>query len=457
MNIDFSKFNINHDCFNKENDFLELGNSYLDPNYSNHFHKVCEIILLETSSRKAREIWQLQHLNNLLKHASTKSFFWRKRLPSTHLLSLDELKNLPILTREDVRIQVSQDGCLIPEGALHYTSGSSGIPIKFYCNNSDAWQNVYRTYVRHIIGKFNLNDNQTLLKSVSNIPYPGFQIVDRLNNILYGLTNSGLRRVIKYSNPDILEFKKMISSEKIGHLGVNPYMMDTLVQKYPIEEMKKDGLTMWIPVGGNPSEDTKKDCKQHGIRIAGSYSSEEIGMIGYECNEYEEHYHVSGSNVIVECVNDENLEVKNTKLGRLLITRINSKSTPFIRYDIGDIGELLYKCPCGHDGQTIRNLYGRRKNLVKRLDGTIWPFLIQIKNHKFMTDYKEFRLIQTEIDTIRIQIGGVNSLSKEEIDNWAGVVYDQMGRDGINIEIELLDQIDWGESTKKVPFKSLVI
>jgi hypothetical protein len=48
-------------------------------------------------------------------------------------------------------------------------------------------------------------------------------------------------------------------------------------------------------------------------------------------------------------------------------------------------------------------------------------------------------------------------ISKEEVERWAGIVYDQVGKDAFNIEIELLDHIDWGGSTKKIPFKSLVI
>ena len=115
------------------------------------------------------------------------------------------------------------------------------------------------------------------------------------------------------------------------------------------------------------------------------------------------------------------------------------------------------ECPCGHKGPTIKNLYGRAKSLVRKKDGSIFPFLVQVKNHPFITNYKEYRFIQTDLNTIRIQIGGISSITEEEVEQWAGVVYDQVGKGQFEIEIELVDQIDWGGSKKKIPFKSLVI
>lgn len=457
MKIDFSNFNIMDNCFNKEKDALR----FLDKDHTDFFSKICEVILLETGSRKATETWQLCQLNHLLKHAAEKSPFWKNRLTNVELNSLEDLKQLPIQTRQDVKEQVSKDGCLLPpeEGIFtHHTSGSSGVPIKFYYAKANEKLNQYRIFARYIIGDFDLKNNSTRLHAASYMEDPGFSVKYAEVATKYGFISTGPRRIISYSNPDLKKFRECIGSEKIGYLIVNPYMMDTLrTQVYPIEDMVKDGLNAWTPIGGTASDEAKKECRDLGVRITGNYSSEEIGLIGYECNECPDHYHVSMSNVIVESIPEDDLQMGDSKLGRLLITKMSSHATPFIRYDIGDIGELLHKCPCGHDGPTIRNLHGRTKNLVRKPDGSIWPFLVQVKNHTFISNYKEYRFIQTDLNTIRIQIGGINSISEEEVKQWAGVVYDQVGKNTFNIEIELLDNIDWGGSKKKIPFKSLVI
>lgn len=454
MKIDFSKIPIQDDCFNKENSV-----GFLDKKHHEFFSNVFEIILLESSSKSAREIWQLSQLNHLISHARNKSKFWRDRIPS-QLNSLSDLTQLPILERKDLKIQVEQDGCLLDdpkEGIEHHTSGSSGTPIKFYYARINEGVNSFRAFSRFFIGNFDIKENTTQLFAYSGLPYPGFKLQESPGIAEIGLLDTGKRRIISYNNPDLFLLKEEMRKDRIGHLIANPYIMETLLQVYSPEEMKNDGLKVWSPIGGTAPDYMIQYFKEAGVRTISTYASEELGMIGYECNEHAGHFHVSTSNVIVECIQEDDLQLGNNKLGKLLVTKMSSHATPFIRYDIGDIGELLEECPCGHKGPTIKNLHGRAKSLVRRKDGSIFPFLIQVKNHPFISNYKEYRFIQTELDTIRIQIGGVNSLSEEEINQWAGVVYDQLGKDDFKVEIELLDQIDWGGSKKKIPFKSLVI
>jgi phenylacetate-CoA ligase len=456
MLIDFSNFRIQKDCFNTE----ELGLDLLKKDSSIFFSKICELLLLENCSKEARETWQLNQLNHSLQYVRKNSLFWGDRIPNNPLQNLEELKNIPIQTRQDVKKQVESEGCLIEseKADVHYTSGSSSVPLKFFVPHQEMYFNIYRLFMRYMISNIDISENFTSLYASSYLSHPGFIASCGEGEGRNGFLSTGFRKVIKYSNPDIKLFKQELSSHKIGHLTVNPYMLETLHEKiYSLDEMKLNGLTSCKMVGGKISKTLREKCNDLGVKIISEYASEEIGMIGYECNSCEDHYHVTGSNVIVECIPEENLKLKNDKLGRLLITKINCKATPFIRYDIGDIGELLEECPCGHKGPTIKNLYGRAKSLARKKDGSITPFLIQVKNHPFIADYKEYRIIQTDLNTIRIQISGISSISEEEVKQWAGIVYDQLGKDGINIEIELLDEIDWGGSKKKIPFKSLVI
>lgn len=455
--LDLSKLKLMDECYNGDSCMVKI----LDDAHEEFFSKIMQLILLETGTRQAREKWQLQQLNNLLDHVSQKSVFWRNRIPYNHLDSLDELRIFPILERKDVKEQVETEGPLVdldPEFIVtHYTSGSSGIPIKFYYTKENDWINSYRVFARQFMANYDFSQNAIFLFASSEMSEPGFKTEYGVGIGSLGFIETGVRRIVSYANPDLLKFKEEIKKYPIGYLTVNPYMMETLNQVYTFEEMKADGLKAWIPIGGAATDLQRKQCKENDIRLISNYSSEEISLIGYECNHHPGHYHVAGSNVIVECIPEEGLTMHGNQMGRILVTKMHSYATPFIRYDIGDIGELLDKCPCGHDGPTIRHLHGRAKNLIKKKDGSVFSFLIQVKNHPFIANYKEFRFIQTDLETIRIQIGGVQSLTQEEIEQWAGVVYDQVGRDEFKIEIELLDQIDWGGSKKKIPFKSLVI
>ena len=96
MKLDFSKIPVKDHVFNEENDV-----GILDPEYKEFFHNVMEMILFESAPKSAREKWQLNQLNHLIKHVKSKSEFWRQRIKKDQLTSLEELKEIPILEKID--------------------------------------------------------------------------------------------------------------------------------------------------------------------------------------------------------------------------------------------------------------------------------------------------------------------------------------------------------------------
>ena len=57
--------------------------------------------------------------------------------------------------------------------------------------------------------------------------------------------------------------------------------------------------------------------------------------------------------------------------GSLLITNLWNRSTPFIRYEIGDVVELSdHPCPCGAPFPLITKILGRTADILTFADGT---------------------------------------------------------------------------------------
>src|SRR5262249_44289731 len=150
------------------------------------------------------------------------------------------------------------------------------------------------------------------------------------------------------------------------------------------------------------------------IPVRANYSSEEVGMIGAECSKFAGYYHVAASNVIVEVV-DYKMEVDGMNLGRVLVTHLHSYATPFIRYDLDDLACLRAKCPCGHNGPTIYNLYGRVSSVIKHRDGRMSPLSIRLRTLETLVDFAEYRIRQTAYDKIVIEFGGRSELKPQEI------------------------------------------
>src|ERR1035438_7701896 len=54
--------------------------SFLDQDAQNYLANITAIDLIENGDRAARENWQNRQLSNLLKHAHSRSKFWRQRM-----------------------------------------------------------------------------------------------------------------------------------------------------------------------------------------------------------------------------------------------------------------------------------------------------------------------------------------------------------------------------------------
>ena len=135
-------------------------------------------------------------------------------------------------------------------------------------------------------------------------------------------------------------------------------------------------------------------------------------MIGSECPTCPEHYHVAGSNVIVE-VDKSELTHEGRGLGRILITHLHSYATPLIRYDIGDLGVLSESCACGYKGPTLSRILGRSKNVIRRRDGSLAPFQPRASDLLKLGNFPEFRIRQTGDDQLVVEIGGCGTLAPE--------------------------------------------
>ncbi|NQV36303.1 MAG: phenylacetate--CoA ligase family protein [Phycisphaeraceae bacterium] len=78
---------------------------------------------------------------------------------------------------------------------------------------------------------------------------------------------------------------------------------------------------------------------QLGGKVSLSYGSREFMLIGMECSEHAG-YHISSDNLYVEVVDDEGKPLPPGEVGRIVITDLHNEATPFIRYEIGDLGSM---------------------------------------------------------------------------------------------------------------------
>jgi phenylacetate-CoA ligase len=89
--------------------------------------------------------------------------------------------------------------------------------------------------------------------------------------------------------------------------------------------------------------------KAFGTKIISEYGATESGIIAFECPEGNMHINMEG--VLVEEIDHE-----------IIVTNLQMKSFPIIRYKLGDYIELdksEFKCKCGRNHKILKEVTGR--------------------------------------------------------------------------------------------------
>lgn len=438
--------------------------TFTTPQVHHDLATIFEINLIENGDRLAREHWQTQQLINLLNFAYSQSAFWKKRIP-TNLPKMNPLKQLPILTREEISLQVNNEGSL----AKHFTgsdtktyasSGSTGTPVKVHLCPQNARYNVLRSHAQYFIEGRNLNENRTFIK-----PADGDQMLDLREGIkvetfdtwlgdLSQTFKTGSYKIIHFAdNPDALITELL--KDRVGYLACLNSHLDILFKKGGLKLLKQLGIHMWLHHSDNRDAEHVESLKTIGIPTKSTYSCSEVGSIATECPDHAGHYHVSHSNVIVEIDPGSSVEVEGVTLGRVLLTHLHSYATPLIRYDVGDFAKMEECCPCGHDGTTLSHLYGRRKNFIKKADGSFLPFTLFSKPLLDLTTCTDFFIQQRDLHTLVIELGGRTHIEPQEEKNIQNFIH-RLSHPSFEVIVKPVKNIDWSCNPKRLPFISMV-
>ena len=436
--------------------------SFIDEAPKNVLATITDLLAIETGNRAARDHWQHKQLQNLLQHAAQRSAFWRERIGTKRIKDLN-LSDLPILTRRDVVKQVETEGSVLPSGTIatakHATSGSTGTPVQFFVSEMNRQYNQIRTVAQYFMEGRDLTLNNTTFKpSLPNRTEGGFVVEQTTGWLgpLNSLLKVGNYKKITHSRPNRELLFKELRKDPIGYLVIQPGLVESLFYDGDISFLYENGTKMFIPRGEDADRSLRDKFGAAGIPIRGNYSSEEVGCIAMECKDCPEHFHVAQSNVIIEVDYRDSVMVGGNRLGRVLVTHLHSYATPFVRYDIGDFATLSEGCGCGHDGPVLSNIYGRKKRLIKHSDGSISQFTMGAGRILKIVKCDEYRIRQNALDTIEVEISGVDQLSADQLTALKNLFKARAG-DEFQIRINVVENINWGGDIKRLAFRSEVL
>lgn len=169
-----------------------------------------------------------------------------------------------------------------------------------------------------------------------------------------------------------------------------------------------------------------------GVEVTDQYGTIETLAISLTCRHGA--HHVNNRNVIVEILDDENNPTPTGVPGRVVITSLQTKLLPFVRYATNDYAMLIHKtCDCGLGVDVIQLSDGRDFELIgglaNRTSGTrlfheaIANALSNIGN----CNLKYIRVVQTGIDEFVVKTNEITN-TQAFCDSLRKIVSDSLGR-----------------------------
>lgn len=359
----------------------------------------------------------------------------------------EQMGDLPFLTSETIKNQpksLISDAVNISHCISHSTSGTTGTPKTTYHtpeSQREYWAAMDRFYrqggMRYSDRRLSFTGNRIVPTSDTSGPYGRY---DRANNrYLMSSYHLGEETVDDYLN-EIEQFEP-------DYIDGYPSSISYCAQR-AIEANRDIRIPAAFPTAETLRErDRELIEKGFSTKVYNQYGSTESAALITECQNG--NWHVNPEIGIVEVLDEDNDPVSEGEIGELVLTGLNNKAMPLIRYRIGDMarGPPKYQpCTCGSNTPVIEEIVGRQDEVVITSDGRRIPML-SYNVFKYAEGIEESQIVQESVDKFILRIVPGDSYNDHQANLVTKKLKNRVGED-ISIEIELLDEIPKTSSGK---------
>jgi len=362
------------------------------------------------SAEEIREI-QFRWLKKLIEHAYKNVPFYKKRFDQSGfqpeaLKDSEDIRLIPPLTKKDIlengELLVAQN---IPQNKMHRSSsgGTTGVMTWFYRDNrslipKEASQLRFEKWTGWKVGEW----MSIIWPAVIDVHPNNWKKI--IKNYLAYRKNTLAFTVI--DEKAIKQHLQLMQKMKTTLIRAFPIPM-VEVAKYILEHGPDDFSVKGIITTGEPLYESQRNLieKAFHCKVYDSYRTREIGAIAQECEEHSG-LHINSESVYLEIAVDPNKPENNSQNGKLLVTDLFNYASPFIRYEIGDVGSLANNsCPCGRGLPLLQEVGGRLVDVLYTTDGqkiatiTVMPNLVE---HLGITNQIQFD--QHSLDRLTIRM-----------------------------------------------------
>lgn len=318
-------------------------------------------------------------LNDLIRYVKKHSIFYREKFKNLKIKSIDDFNLFPIINPDELKKNLPPENnnaiTRKPTDGYVFTSGGTTGAPKFVFRSYEEQE-----YNASFLAKGLLAGGLVKGSLAANLLFSG-NMWGSFISFNKALEKAGCQILPVGGNismEDILRYLEIFKPDVILAIP------SVLLSIAGIAEKRKISLkTNLIFTGGEHIFKENMDYLK-GIfntkKIASiGYATNDVGAIGYQCHFLDGGlHHIHEDLQYIEIIDIEtNMPISTTETGKIVVTNLNRRLQPIIRYDVGDMGRWVdINCPCG-DKARVLELLGRSDDVLIIGGGNIHPDVIR--------------------------------------------------------------------------------
>ncbi len=377
---------------------------------------------------------QIDKLNELLKHFRGVTFY-RKLLDDAGVTEggirdMADVARIPPVSKAMISEHLSELSGRAEAYRSGSTSGSTGVNFRFFQSREMAVQRT--AAVRRCLASVDVEMWGDCSVSVWGVVQRGGVKTNFVRAVKRFLLNTDVWQGVGMDDGMAVDYLRRLGKVKPRVLMGYPSYLRRLAEVGRDREIETHAPRAII-CSGEAMLDTDRSLIEgyFGGPVYNRYGSCEFGIIAQQCRERGE-MHIPPTRFIVER-GDE---------GELLITDLDNRATPFIRYAVGDAGTPGWgSCSCGHYGADLLTLDGRMHDEIRTASGRMLPGQFWTIVTKTVEGIEELQLVQRSLSHFELRVK-VNESYRDES---AGVIQKKVceaaGED-VRVDVVRVDEIE---------------
>jgi phenylacetate-CoA ligase len=334
---------------------------------SHFFHNLKEMKKSQWYSTNHLQEIQLKKLIDHLCFAKSNIPYYSKALKSIEprsFQSIGDLQKIPILTKELLKQNFDDLLYANLKGTLRKTTGgSTGNPVTIY-KSSKAVGAMYAAEWRgYEWAGVEIGDRQVRFWGT---PHSREDII--LAKLKDFVANRLRCSAFSFDEENLQKYYKVINDFKPQYFYGYVSMIEAFSKYLLKHNIKLDFQLKCVISTSEVLTPTHRKLFENAFncKVYNEYGCGELGTIAHECENGS--LHISSENMIVEIINDHKI-CKCGETGDIVVTELDNRAMPLIRYNLRDLGFIHNNCSCGRGLPILGGITGRAYDTIYNREG----------------------------------------------------------------------------------------